>query len=54
MEAWSQYIEGDVSWDTVYLDFAKAFDKVAHERLLHKISAYDTRGSAWLFNRAYE
>ena len=36
MEDWSQYIEDDESWDTIYLDFSKAFDSVAHKRLLHK------------------
>ena len=33
MEDWSQYIEDDESWDTIYLDFSKAFDSVAHKRL---------------------
>ena len=37
MEDWSQYIEDDKRWDTIYLDFSKAFDSVAHKRLLHKI-----------------
>ena len=45
MEDWSQYIEDDDSWDTVYLDFAKAFESVAHECLLHKVSAFAIRGS---------
>ena len=45
MEDWSQYIEDDESWDTIYLDFAKAFDRVAHERLLKKVSAFGIRGS---------
>ena len=47
---WSQYIVDDDSWDTVYLDFSKAFDRVAHERLLHKVSAFGIRGSvlSWI------
>ena len=50
MEDWSQYIEDDESWDTIYLDFSKAFDSVAHKRLLHKISAFGFRGSvlSWI------
>ena len=52
MEDWSQYIEDDESWDTIYLDFAKAFDSVAHERLLQKVSAFGIRGSvlSWIRN----
>ena len=50
MEDWSQYIEDDESWDTIYLDFSKAFDSVAHKRLLHKISAFGILGSvlSWI------
>ena len=50
MEDWLQYIEDDESWDTIYLDFSKAFDSVAHKRLLHKISAFGIRGSvlSWI------
>ena len=47
--------EGDV--DLIYLDFAKAFDKVPHRRLLTKLYAHGVRGSIlnwvenWLNNR---
>ncbi|PIK40267.1 putative RNA-directed DNA polymerase from mobile element jockey-like [Apostichopus japonicus] len=36
--------------DVVYLDFAKAFDKVAHERLVSKIESHGISGSvsAWI------
>lgn len=30
--------------DTVFLDFAKAFDKVDHDILLHKLKAAGTKG----------
>ena len=36
MERWTEYVEQHQSWDTIYLDLAKAFDKVAHQRLLKK------------------
>lgn len=45
------------SADVVYTDFAKAFDKVPHRRLLHKLRAYGIHGSlhkwieSWLTNR---
>ena len=32
--------------DVVVMDFAKAFDKVAHNRLLYKLSSYGVKGNA--------
>ena len=36
--------------DTIYFDFAKAFDMVPHKRLLKKLSAYGFKGDllAWI------
>ena len=36
--------------DVIYLDFAKAFDKVPHLRLLHKIESHGISGNvaAWI------
>ena len=36
--------------DCVYLDFSKAFDKVAHDRLLHKLDGYGVQGksASWI------
>ena len=50
MEDWPNYIEHDENWDTVYLDFAKAFDSVAHQCLLCKVSAYGITGQllSWI------
>ena len=31
--------------DVILLDFSKAFDKVAHQRLLHKLHYYRVRNS---------
>ncbi len=44
------YIENNESWDTIYLDLAKAFDKVSHPRLLQKLSAYGIQGKvhSWI------
>jgi len=33
--------------DVVYLDFAKAFDKVPHERLLDKVNKHGIDGKVW-------
>ena len=50
MERWTEYDEQHQSWDTIYLDLAKAFDKVEHQRLLKKISSYGIKGAllSWI------
>ena len=45
LEDWSLYVEENKSWDTVYLDLAKAFDKVSHQRLLKKVSSNGIKGN---------
>jgi len=35
--------------DVVYLGFAKAFDKVPHERLLDKVSKHGIGGQVWFW-----
>ena len=48
---------GHKQTDLIIMDFAKAFDKVPHRRLLHKLDYYEIRGSthkwisSWLSGR---
>ena len=44
MEIWTEIIDKGGSIDCVYLDFAKAFDKVPHKRLIEKLKAYGIEG----------
>ncbi len=37
LDSWTEILDEGGAVDTVYLDFAKAFDTVPHERLLHKL-----------------
>ena len=43
-------MDNGFSLDIVYLDLAKAFDKVPHQRLLNKLKAYGIHGKlhAWI------
>ena len=45
IEHWTEILEQGGSIDCIYLDFAKAFDTVPHQRLLKKLSAYGIRGN---------
>jgi hypothetical protein len=49
-EAATKSVDGGNPFDVIFLDFAKAFDKVPRERLLEKIQAHGLRGNilAWI------
>lgn len=40
IDAWSANLDKNTRTDVIYLDFAKAFDRVPHKRLLTKLKAY--------------
>ena len=44
MEIWTDLIDQNIPFDTIYLDFSKAFDKVPHNRLCKKIEALGITG----------
>ncbi len=50
IDTWTSILEEDDTLDSIYLDFAKAFDSVPHQRLLTKIKALGIDGKvlAWL------
>ena len=45
MNDFTNLIDNSNCIDVIYMDFAKAFDKVPHQRLLNKMSAYGIEGN---------
>ena len=52
MEELTTNLEGGRQTDIIILDFAKAFDRVNHSLLVHKLQCYGIRGSTitWIAN----
>ena len=44
LDRWTEAIDMGLPVDAVYLDFAKAFDSVPHQRLLNKLHGYGIEG----------
>ena len=44
LDKWTEAIEQGDSVDAIYLDFAKAFNTVPHQRLLVKLAGYGIGG----------
>jgi Reverse transcriptase (RNA-dependent DNA polymerase)/Endonuclease-reverse transcriptase len=44
VDKWTEVLDQGGSVDAVYLDFAKAFDTVPHQRLLAKLAGYGIKG----------
>jgi len=49
LDAVTSGLDNNECIDVVYLDFAKAFDKVPHERLLDKVNKHGIGGRVWLW-----
>lgn len=50
---WTKSLDAGIPMDVVYLDFAKAFDRVPRRRLLHKLEHFGIRGSLLKFIDAF-
>jgi len=54
LDLWTYILDQkDGCLDAIYLDFAKAFDSVPHERLLKKLEAYGIAGNLQAWSRAF-
>ena len=53
LDAWTETLENEGCVDTVYLDFAKAFDAVPHEWLLHKLTGLGVHGKILTWIRSF-
>ena len=50
LEEWTELYDNGLPFDTLYLDFRKAFDSVPHARLTYKLYKYGIRGklNVWI------
>ena len=47
LDKWAEALDHGSKIDSVYLDFAKAFDSVPHKRLLMKMKSFGITGKLW-------
>ena len=47
LETVTDYIDKGYPIDVIYLDSQKAFDKVPHRRLIHKLTAHGIGDKVW-------
>jgi hypothetical protein len=53
LDLWTSMLEHKNAVDIIYLDFAKAFDSVPHQRLLLKLKSYGIQGGALRWIEAF-
>ena len=53
MEEITQSLDKGEDVDVMDLDFAKAFDKVPHQRVLQKLSAYGIKGKVYNWSKEF-
>ena len=53
LEDWTKAIDQGTGINNIYMDFMKAFDKVPHQRLLHKLKSYGIQGNVWKWVEAF-
>ena len=53
LDIWTEILDGAGGMDVIYMDNAKAFDKVVHERLLKKMAGYGIKGHILKWTRDF-
>ena len=53
MNDFAHFTDNNIPFDTIYLDFQKAFDTVPHERLLMKLQAYGVTGELFEWVKSF-
>ena len=53
LDIWAEVLDQGGTLDVIYCDFMKAFDKVPHRRLVHKIEKYGITGNILGWTKAF-
>ena len=53
LDDWTEAIENGLQTDIIYTDFQKAFDSVAHGRLINKLASYGIKGNLLLWIKSF-